>query len=167
MADNIVTLEQLRELFSYDLETGLLIRRVRSANCTQVGEVAGFVDVHGYRIIGIKGRYYKAHRLIWLHVYGVWPNKQIDHINGIRDDNRLHNLRDVEHSINMQNQKRAQSDNRSSGLLGAHWHNSQQAWHARIQVNKRSKFLGAFATPEEAHAAYLEAKRRLHEGCTI
>lgn len=54
MADNIVTLEQLRELFSYDLETGLLIRRVRSANCTQVGEVAGFVDVHGYRIIGIR-----------------------------------------------------------------------------------------------------------------
>jgi len=124
----------------------------------------------GYRCIKVLGRLQLAHRLAWLYVHGVWPDHEIDHLNGIRSDNRLGNLRDVSRTTNSENQRRATVGNTSTKLLGATLDDSvyrRKPFKAQIKVNGRSRHLGMFATAEEAHQAYVDAKRQLHEGCTI
>lgn len=95
---------------------------------------------------------------------GHWPTYQIDHINGDRSDNRLANLRDVSATVNAQNQRKAYANNRA-GLLGAH--RAGKRYVARIRMPQARIFLGGFASAEEAHAAYVAAKRLLHEGNTL
>lgn len=114
----------------------------------------------------IDGGRYPTHRLVWLYHHGVMPSGHIDHINGDPDDNRIENLRDVSVMVNRQNIKRAYKSKRR-GLLGAHFNKASGKWAAAICVNYKQIHLGFFATAEDAHAAYLAAKRRLHEGCTI
>jgi hypothetical protein len=130
----------------------------------RAGDVAGTVNNNGYRLIRVGDGRYRAHRLAWLYTHGAWPTGEIDHINGIRDDNRLANLRDVTVSVNQQNRKRAAS-NGSTGLLGVS--TAKARYRAAIALNGRTTYLGSFDTAEEAHAAYVTAKRELHEGCTL
>ena len=91
---------------------------------------------------------------------------EIDHINGNRTDNRIANLRAVTRGGNMQNQRRAHASN-TSGLLGVYYKPKNKKWAAQIQANKKRMNLGLFKTAEEAHTAYLKAKRELHDTCTI
>lgn len=107
-----------------------------------------------------------AHRLAWLYVHGRWPIADIDHINGIRDDNRFTNLREASRAENNQNIRSARS-HAISGLLGAHWHRQSGLWYMRIKVDGKSFTKGMFATAEEAHAAYLKAKAEHHPFSTI
>jgi hypothetical protein len=109
---------------------------------------------------------YKAHRLVWLYVNGAWPTHSIDHINGIRDDNRIENLRDVPQKVNGENRRQAQRNNQS-GYLGVSWNRSRGKWAASIRTDRRLKHLGWFDSPEEASEMYLSAKRRMHVGCTV
>jgi hypothetical protein len=95
---------------------------------------------------------------------GRWPNGVVDHINGDTSDNQWSNLRDVTHSVNCQNQRRAKRSN-ASGLLGVSFFDGKP--RASISVDGRPIHLGTFDTPEAAHQAYVEAKRKLHAGCTI
>lgn len=88
----ILTAERLRELLTYDPETGEFRWRY-TRGCRARGQIAGTVTCLGYLTIAIDGRKYKAHRLAWLHVHGEWPYPEIDHINRIKLDNRLVNLR--------------------------------------------------------------------------
>jgi hypothetical protein len=111
--------------------------------------------------ISLDNIYYRAHRLAWLYVHDVWPDDQIDHINGCRDDNRIANLREVTNAQNMQNLHRPHSRN-TSGYLGVHFVRERNRWGAQIRDNGRKRNLGHFATAEEASAAYLAAKRELH-----
>jgi hypothetical protein len=104
-----------------------------------------------------------AHRLAWFYVHGVWPPVLIDHINGKRSDNRIVNLRLADWRLNMEN-KRRESYN-STGLLGVK--PNGKGFAARIGSRGVEHHLGTFRTPEEAHAAYVEAKRRLHKGGTL
>lgn len=106
-----------------------------------------------------------AHRLAWLYVYGEWPQHGLDHINGVRLDNRISNLRDVPQTINLENQRKAKGLTKS-GFLGVERTRGGK-WAARIVANGKRYGLGVFATPEAAHSAYVTAKRKLHEGCTI
>lgn len=129
------------------------------------GGIAGSKMSHGYIAIRIDGQDYTAHRLVWLYVHGSEPSGYIDHINGDRADNRLANLRDVSQMVNMQNVYAAKS-NSKTGLRGVSWHAQRGKYTARIKAGGRYLSLGLHDTPEGAHAAYLEAKRRLHEGCT-
>jgi hypothetical protein len=108
-----------------------------------------------------------AHRVAWVHFYGGWPKNVIDHINGDKTDNRIANLRDVPHALNMHNQRAASAHNKRSSLLGAHWHKNGGRWRSNITVAGVTRHLGCFDTEQEAHAAYVEAKRSLHAGCTI
>jgi hypothetical protein len=147
-------LQRLREAIDYDPLTGIAVYRKN-------GKRVGSINSRGYRTVRFEGVTQRFHRLMWLYVHGEWPKHTIDHINGIKTDNRLANLRDVERRLNQQNISGPQANNRS-GFRGVSMLPSKR-W--RAQINLRT--IGIFATPEEASAAYIEAKRRLHPGSTI
>ena len=151
---------------NYDTETGVFTWVASQSNRVKVGMVAGCDDGHGYFVIRYNGKPYRAHHIAWFLTYGVWPDGDIDHINGNRSDNRIANLRDVSHSVNLQNQRKPQSKN-SSGFLGVSRNKAEGKWKATIQTNGKQKHLGYFDDPTIAHNAYLTAKRNMHEGCTI
>ena len=94
------------------------------------------------------------------------PSGDLDHINGIRDDNRLENLRDNGRNSNAQNERKARSNNKSTGLLGA-YKRCKTAFRAIIHVNGSPLHLGTYKTAQEAHDVYVLAKRKYHAGCTI
>lgn len=170
MADAILTAARLREVVHYDHATGAFTRTVRLAQRHQVGDRADFSINHGpmtgYRRLSLDSRRYLAHRCAWLYVHGAWPEHDIDHINGDKGDNRIANLRDVPACVNLENKRGARRDN-ASGLLGVHLHRQSGRWRARIRHDGKAVHIGMFDSPEAAHAAYLETKRKLHEGCTI
>jgi hypothetical protein len=159
MTDRELTSEQVQDLLDYDFTTGVFTWRVDFGN-RKSGAVAGSKDAHGYIVITINGRAYKAHRLAWLYCHGGWPEHSIDHINGVKDDNRIANLRDVEHPLNLLNVRRAYRTNKS-GFLGVSRNGS--GWRAEIRVAKKKRNLGTYDTPEQAHAAYLAAKNEILE----
>jgi hypothetical protein len=158
----LITVDSLKRLLHYDPLTGVFTVLTKAPR-RKVGDVAGCY-CRGYLRIHIGGFGYQAHRLAWLYVYGDWPKHDIDHINGIRDDNRIANLRDVPKGINIQNQKAAHHGSQS-GLLGVSW--NKRKWRAKITLNGQIKYLGHYDNKYEAHEAYLKAKRQMHEGCTI
>jgi hypothetical protein len=156
----------LRAAFLYDPETGVIVWLKPTSNRAKAGERAGTIGAHGYYRIGFQKSEHMAHRVAWALHHGHWPNGVIDHMDGNPANNRIANLRDVSMKINMQNRRTATRGS-LSGLLGAHLHKATGLWHAVIKTSGKVTSLGYHKTPEEAHAAYLEAKRRLHEGCTI
>lgn len=161
-----VSAELVREILAYDKETGdLRWAKKRPHTKHQVGDIAGSYTQTGYRQVWIGKHNYQAHKLIWLHVYGRWPEGVIDHINGVRDDNRIANLRDVDYQTNNQNVRHPHADG-AVPFLGVDSDRPGQ-YRAKIVVNGKPKYLGRFKTPEEAHRVYLDAKRQLHAGCAI
>lgn len=130
-------------------------------------ELAPLPGPAGYRRFKLGPIFYAMHRVIWAHVNGPIPDgMQIDHINGVRSDNRVSNLRMVTSRINSQNQRRPRGVT-STGILGVSWNKAKRKYTAKIASRGTAYHLGSFADPMEAHQAYLEAKRRLHPGCTI
>lgn len=156
--------ERARELFSYDPETGVITWKVSLSNRAQAGAAAGSLRTAGYIDVFVGGKRVAAHRLAWLLYHGTWPDKFLDHVNGIRTDNRMANLRQADYRLNSQNQRKAHKGSRT-GYLGVTL--VGEVFRSRIQVDGRQKLLGDFKTPAEAYAAYLAAKRSLHPGCTI
>lgn len=157
----MLTIETLRESLDYDQESGVMTWRKK---CKQ-GKQAGCKRKDGYVVIRIDDVLYYRHRLAWMYVYGVIPTYTIDHINGMPGDDRLNNLRDVPISINSENQRKASPRNKSNGFLGVQ--RNHGGWQGHITVKGKRILLGTYKTPQEAHEAYLTAKRKLHEGCTI
>jgi hypothetical protein len=155
-----LTAERLREVLSYYPETGIFAWRVNT-NRVRVAQVAGNLNPRGYRRIKINGRDYKAHRLAWLYMTGEWPPTEIDHINCDRDDNRWANLRTATRGQNARNARRPAHN--SSGLKGASWHAGDKKWRAQIRVDGRTKHLGQFDNPIDAHKAYVAAAEE-HSG---
>ena len=156
--------ERLRELMHYDPETGVFTRLVRTSNRVKVGDVAGSLSHYGYLEFQLYGKLRKAHRLAWLYMTGEWPTGEIDHRNTVRTDNRFCNLRDVTTLGNQQN-RRSANKNSLTGFLGVS--PKRGKWKAQIRAGGVLRHLGTFETPTAAHQAYLQAKRKLHEGCTI
>ena len=99
----MLTADRLRELLNYDPDTGVFTYRVTRAPRFRPGDMAGHVDVHGYRVIGLDLRIYKAHRLAGLYMTGEWPKHEVDHKNLDKADNRWVNLRPATHGQNRQN----------------------------------------------------------------
>jgi hypothetical protein len=156
-----MTAEEARRVLSYKPETGELYWRVPSRNgVVKAGDLAGHLGVRGYWQIRAFGKAWPAHRVCWLLQFGAWPVGEIDHINGVKTDNRLCNLRDVSKAVNQQNKHRPQS-NSTSGVLGAS-KLSNGKWRANIRAGGKNIYLGVFATAEDAGAAYQAAKQRLH-----
>jgi hypothetical protein len=162
--ENKLTSERLRELLHYDPETGIFRWRAGRQGVPKTQTKAGYITKNGYRSICVDYFTMREHVLAWLYMNGEWPTNDIDHRNGIRDDNRWGNLRDVTRGINMQNLKKARCDNKS-GLLGVS--PNHKRWSASIKVDGIKLHLGTFDTPTEAHNVYLSAKREMHVGNTL
>lgn len=164
-----LTSEQFREILIYEPDTGNLIWRNRPNlrkgwNTAFAGKIVGYRNDDGYLKMLANGRTFLCHRVIWSMVHGSWPSTTIDHINGVRDDNRIENLRLATISQNAQNQKnkRPLMPDGSPGLKGANFQKKSGRWCGRIKANGHFCYLGMFGTAEEAHQAYVRAGADLH-----
>jgi hypothetical protein len=162
-----VTQSRLKELLDYSPETGLFTWKVANSKRIHVGDVAGSPSAKGYILIGVDGCVYRAHRLAWLYVYGKFPELYIDHINHIKTDNRIENLRDVSIGVNNENKNSSSIYKKSCNVLGVSREKDHRRWRAVITINRKQVHIGYFDTVEEAEAAYVAEKRKLHVGCTI
>ena len=150
-----LTKEILDERYVFDLKTGVVTNRIKTAPRTMVGEEAGYLRPDGYRIIQINGRDYKTARIIWFYAHGSWPTC-VDHVNHRRDDNRLINLRNVTNVENCRN--RSKSSRNTSGVAGVYWNKAARKWRAQIVVGGKNNHLGYFTNIADAITARAAAK---------
>jgi hypothetical protein len=148
-----VTAERVREVFAYNPEVGLLVRRLSSKR-NRRGKAVG-EHATRYIMVDIDKQRYLAHRLIWFYVYGEWPNGYLDHVNGNPADNRLCNLRLATNSQNQAN--RGAPKNNTSGFKGVSWHAQAKKWRASIEVRGEKIELGEFHDFEMACNVYAKA----------
>ena len=147
---------KLKEILEYNPETGIFVF-VCDFNKYSFGDVAG-LSSHGYLRVSIKGLKYRLHRLAFLYMNGKIPNCDVDHINGLKHDNRWSNLRKCTKSQNSMNIK-IRSDNKS-GYKGVAWHTRAGKWVVTIAINKKNKHLGLFKCKHEAAKIYNDAAVR-------
>lgn len=159
-----VTRDLLNNLLRYDAMTGNFHWIVNRQGHTKAGDLAGSKARNGYIGIMVCGKRYGAHRLAWMCMYGTWPVNQIDHINGVRDDNRFFNLRDVSSALNKQNQRRAHKGSRT-GILGVS--PNGRGFKASITVAGVTRTLGTYQKIQDAQAAYIAGKRVMHVAGTL
>lgn len=164
----------LRQLLRYDPDTGKLFwcpRGIEWFNDSEVGaerscntwnfryanrEAFTATMNKGYKSGSVFYRNLLAHRVAWAMYHGIWPQEQIDHINGLRTDNRIVNLRAVSGQENMRNAKRPK--NNTSGVIGVRWQPNAGKWRARIKVDNRTLHVGYFDNFDAAVAARKEAE---------
>lgn len=168
MSAATLTAERARELLSYSLVSGKVYWLVNRRGPAKVGREAAskLTGPNGksHRRVKLDGKHYYTHRVIWLIITGEWPTGEVDHFNGDGLCNAWHNLREATHAGNAQNLRQAHADSKT-GLLGICPDGAR--FRAQIQVGRKIHYLGTHDTPEAAHSAYVEAKRTLHDNCTI
>lgn len=163
-------LQYLRECFDLDVPTGLIWWKRRPLshfktkrgysifNSSYAGRPADqYITNAGYRQVRVSGRLYLVHRIVWKMIHGSDPAKLLDHINGVRIDNSPGNLREVNDSQNAFNSVAPSGKPLKGASL--HWNGS---YRAQIMKDRKHIHLGLFKTPEEAHAAYVAAAKKLH-----
>lgn len=151
-----ITQERLREVLDYDPETGLFTWKLTLSNRGRMGNVAGW-PTNGYILIRIDGIAHFAHRLAWLYLYGELPH-EVDHINTIRNDNRIINLRPCTRGQNACNRNRQK--NNKSGFKGVSWDKKTGKWVAQIKAKRH--VIGYYTNIQEAADAYALSASRLH-----
>lgn len=157
-----ITASLLRDLVSYDEGTGSFTR-LKNVRGSFAGPITPKPQSNGYVSIWVANGRYSAHRLAWLYVYGEWPRGEIDHINGVKDDNRISNLRDVaRHENEINKAPRGLAKSGAVGVVRANWTIHKTTWYAQIKCNGKRYYLGSYPTVEEASAAYEAAAQRLH-----
>jgi hypothetical protein len=157
MKPNDITFEQdlLKELFDY--KDNHLIWKNRPPHLSRfIGKIAGSTHHSGYRGIKINNVIYPAHRLIWVYHYGtIDKDMEIDHINGVKDDNDIKNLRLVTTQENCYNRSRLNAK-------GYTWNKNMGKWQASIWLNNKMKYLGLFTIEDDARKAYLNEVNTFH-----
>ena len=154
-----LTQERLKELLHYDPETGIFTRlkTVSNASGAKKGNIAGCINTtDGYRYILIDGKRYNASRLAWFYMEGYLPEKDIDHGNRIRHDDRWKNLRHISHQCNMRNCKKRYTN--TSGITGVYWAKKRQKWQAQIGISGKIIYLGIFISKLSAARARWQAE---------
>lgn len=153
--NSTLTLDALKDTLEYKQQTGEFVWLV-NRRCVKAGAVAGSVNHDGYIRIKLFGVQYFAHRLAWLYMTGKWPNKEIDHIDRIKNNNKWENLRETTHSENMQNRELKNK----TGFSGISLHQYGK-WQARIRKKGVRMHIGTFDTPEQANDAYIAAAKSM------
>lgn len=155
-------MDRLQSLLRLDIDTGMLHWIVGRRNGAKPGQVAGSQDRNRYIRLEIDQVKLAAHRVAWALHHGYWPpdDRQIDHINGDKTDNRPANLRLATNSQNQVNTPVRPGTR--SGLKGVDWINRVGKWRAKIMVNKVNIHIGYFSDKHEAHAAYCAHAASLH-----
>jgi len=164
-------IDDLHNMLTYDAGSGILTWKPRSVeyfcapkyqkiwNKNFAGKPAlNMLSAEGYRVGKIQSISFFAHRVIWAMVYSEWPSDQIDHINGIKSDNRIPNLRIVSNLTNQRNQSLPAHN--TSGVMGVTWDKESRKWKAQIRVGPRNYNLGRFADIDDAAAARKAADDR-------
>jgi hypothetical protein len=155
----MITQKELKEILNYNSESGIFTwKNIVKPARKKVGDVAGGLCL-GYVVIGINGKIYRAHRLAWLYIYGKWPNDQIDHVNGIKNDNRLCNLRECNQSKNNYNRK--MQKNNTSGIKGVCKHKDK--WMVQFKINKNVMYFGTYDDIEFAELVANEVRAKYHK----
>lgn len=153
----MLTQARLKELFAYCPETGIFVRLIAPGKRSDLtGEIAGSKYGQGYLHINVDGRKYKAHRLAWFYVYGVWPKGRLDHKNLHKDDNRIDNLREATASQNEQNKLPNRAN--TSGVKGVYWSKCAKKWQAYIKKDGKFSYLGIFEDLADAAGARRNAE---------
>lgn len=151
-----MTQKELKKHIYYNKKTGEFYRR---DSYGKKGKKIGYFTERGYIRIWIKGKQYFSHRLAWLYVYGFFPKNFIDHINGIKDDNRICNLCDVTNTENSQNRKAYNTG--ESGYTGVI--PKKGKWKAQISVDNKTHHLGTFINKEDAYKERLRAEKKYYK----
>ena len=155
----MIAQSDLKILFEYNPETGVFIRKVKTAIATNVGDEAGYLNKQGYVQMRVFGKTYQAHSLAWLYVFGDFP-ALIDHIDGNRSNNAIENLRVANHSINGFNrEKKSESSSVFKGVL---WSKKYRKWESKITALGKRRHLGYFISEQEAAHAYNKSAIALH-----
>lgn len=160
MRQQTITQERLKETLDYDRHTGIFTWKVKCGSANP-GQRAGTLNHHGYRYIKLDGKRYREHALAILYVFNHWPDRQVDHRNGVRDDNRIYNLGTCFQHENQQNRKKQSGT--TSLYIGVSYSKQAKKWRAAIRVNGVNHDLGYFWTETSARDAYLAAKEELHQ----
>jgi hypothetical protein len=160
-AEDSISHERLKQVLSYDPDTGLFTWLVQLSPKAPAGTIAGCMHHTGYIQIRLYGLIYRAHRLAWFYMTGQWPENNIDHKNITRHDNRWDNLREATPVINGHNQH-LNGRKSTTGLLGVKTQHGK--FQAHIKAGGKNIHLGTFSSAESAQAAYLKAKSELHPG---
>ena len=170
----MLTQEYLKECLDYNPETGVFTWKERPIehfkseltckrwNVRLGNKEAGSIHGSGYLIVAVNRIKHRAHRLAWFYMNGKFPGNQIDHIDNDKLNNRISNLRDVANQVNTQNVSKPRTTNKT-GFIGVYKHKCGK-YCAQIMVDGKGIYLGIFKTPQQAHAKYIEAKRKLHKG---
>lgn len=170
-----LTKDLVRELLDYEESTGRFFWKAREPkhfkerkngskehsckiwNSKYSGKETSSFLSHGYKVININGKHYKAHIIAWLHFYGEYPESFIDHENGNRQDNRIKNLLNKTTLENAKN--RIINKRNTSGYPGVWYDKSRNQWMASIKINYKRSTLGRFETKEEAINCRIEAEK--------
>ena len=178
MKQQNLTVEVLRDILSYNHETGDLFWKHRSDDFFESttrsakGQASNWnannankkalnnIDRDGYFRGSIFSKNYRAHRIVWAIHYGTIPDKFIDHINGIKTDNRISNLRLVNNQENSKNQAKRQKN--TSGYIGVTWHKKAKKWIAQITIDYKNVYLGIFESKNDAITARLKAEKKFN-----
>jgi len=153
-----IPIETLHDKLLYNPFTGNFVWK-NTTQWTKEGQIAGTLCL-GYIKISVNKIVMPAHRMAWAMHYGAWPLLNIDHINGIRSDNRIENLREATHQQNCMN--RGNNKFNKSGFKGVSWHAEGKKWQSHISIGGKSIYLGLFESAEKAHEAYKEAANKAY-----
>ena len=159
--EKMIDINEIKAKFSYDAKTGIVFKIKPNGEKVRASFLC---SRQGRNRVSFKSKKMYAYRVAWLLHHGMWPSGEIDHINGDHSDDRLCNLRDVSRSQNQENIRRPTSRNRL-GVLGVS--KNKDRYSASIKTHGAVRHLGSYKTAEDAHEAYLQAKRSLHAGCTL
>jgi hypothetical protein len=157
-AKELPPLATLQEMLCYNPETGELHWK-KDRNTNKVKDKRAGWKRNGYVVINYEKSTYYAHRVAYALHYGeqLSPDAVIDHIDGDKGNNRIDNLRKVNHSANNHNQRT--KGNNTSGFRGVHYASNVSKWQARIMIDRHQYNLGFYDCKEDAITARLNAER--------